>query len=406
MRAMAREEASFDMAEAVGADPYGAFLSRCPYETPCEGLLTGLRVAVKDNIAVEGQPFTAGIPLFSERISPKNAAVVSLLKKAGATISGLTVTDAAGFGVLTPTVKNPARDGYTVGGSSGGAAAAVAADFAQVGLGTDTGGSVRIPAACCGLFGFKPSHGLLSTDGVWPLAPSFDTIGFMAREMRPLEKVLQSLLGWKEVPSWPGRLRLGVDPRRMQACDEPVLAALEGLWLRLRDENVELHPIDFPEQDDIVRAHATIVLSEARMFYAQIWRKTPNMLPKMAQSALRIADHLTEDEIAAAWVFAEEAKRHFAHLLQQVDALASPTMPILPPAAGARRVNVRGVELPAIEAMTSETCLANVVGGPAFSMPSGDGEAHFVGLQINSVHGKDADVFAIGKKIASALRRN
>ena len=95
----------------------------------------------------------------------------------------MTRSDAAGFGVVTPDVKNPVWPDRIAGGSSGGSAAAVAAGLADIGLGTDTGGSTRIPAACCGLFGFKPSHGRIPLDGVWPLAPSFDVVGWMTRDL-------------------------------------------------------------------------------------------------------------------------------------------------------------------------------------------------------------------------------
>ena len=233
----ARQQGPYGSAEIL-PDPYGAFLSRCTGEMPCSGPLTGVSIAVKDNIEVKGQPFTAGLPLFKDRLASRDANVVSLLKQAGAVISGMTVTDSAGFGVLTPEVKNPALEGCTVGGSSGGAAAAVAAGFAHIGLGTDTGGSIRIPAACCGLFGFKPSHGLISMDGVWPLAPSFDTLGFLARDLVPLEKTLQFVLGWEAAPALPATLRLGIDAPLMHACDDDVVATIEALWAKISDDHI------------------------------------------------------------------------------------------------------------------------------------------------------------------------
>lgn len=404
--ATARQQVSYGSAEAIPPDPYGAFLSRCPAEMPRKGPLAGLSVAVKDNIEVEGQPFTAGLPLFENRTASKDAYVVSLLKDAGAVISGLTVTDAAGFGVLTPKVKNPVLEGRAVGGSSGGAAAAVAAGLAQVGLGTDTGGSIRIPAACCGLFGFKPSHGAILTDGVWPLAPSFDTLGFITRDLAPLEKTLQFVLGWDEAPVLPGSLRLGIDPRHLHACDVEVIIAIDALWPKLSSERIQLHAVDLPDRDAVVRAHSTMVLSEAWKLYAQIWRDTPELLPETAQRALRSAERLTKQKVAEAEAFVAEVKVRLANLAQQVDAFVSPTMPIMPPLVGTNRVKIRNNELPAVVALTSETCLANVVGGPAFTMPCGDGDERFVGLQISSVFGKDAEVFAIGKRVVFALGRN
>ncbi len=143
--------------DSRSVDRFGAFVAFTPDAPAGAGPLAGLRVAVKDNIAVAGLPFTAGHPLFSDRTADTDAPAVRQLRDAGARIVGVTYTDAGGFGVTTPVVKNPAAPGRTVGGSSGGSAAAVAAGLADVALGTDTGGSVRIPAACTGLVGFKPT---------------------------------------------------------------------------------------------------------------------------------------------------------------------------------------------------------------------------------------------------------
>ena len=164
-------------------DRFGAFVAIAPDAAAGPGPLSALRVAVKDNIAVRGLPFTAGHPLFADRIAQEDAWAVRRLREAGARIVGVTRTDAGGFGVTTPEVENPAAPGRTVGGSSGGSAAAVAAGLADVALGTDTGGSVRIPAACTGLIGFKPTRGRISNDGVWPLSPSFDHVGVIGRDL-------------------------------------------------------------------------------------------------------------------------------------------------------------------------------------------------------------------------------
>src|SRR6266852_3751861 len=171
--------------DSRSVDRFGAFVAFTPDAPAGAGPLAGLRVAVKDNIAVAGLPFTAG----------HDAPAVRQLRDAGARIVGVTRTDAGGFGVSTPVVKNPAAPGRTVGGSSGGSAAAVAAGLADVALGTDTGGSVRIPAACTGLIGFKPTRGRIATDGVWPLAPSLDHIGVIGRDLDIVARTTEALLG-------------------------------------------------------------------------------------------------------------------------------------------------------------------------------------------------------------------
>jgi len=148
--------------------------------------VSGFRLAVKDNIDVAGLPTTAGLQAWRNRIAQQDAAVVARLRKAGAIIVGKTLMDEAAFGALGDNpwygrVHNPARRGYTAGGSSAGSAAAVAAGQADVALGTDTLGSVRIPASYCGVVGYVPSAGRIEMAGVTPLAPSFDRVGLFTR---------------------------------------------------------------------------------------------------------------------------------------------------------------------------------------------------------------------------------
>jgi len=158
--------------------------------------VSGFRLAVKDNIDVAGLPTTAGLQAWRNRIAERDAPIVASLKKNGAVVVGKTLMDEAAFGALGDNpwygrVHNPARHGYTAGGSSAGSAAAVAAGDADLALGTDTLGSVRIPASYCGVVGYVPSAGRIDMAGVVPLAPSFDRVGFFARAIRELAAFLQ-----------------------------------------------------------------------------------------------------------------------------------------------------------------------------------------------------------------------
>jgi aspartyl-tRNA(Asn)/glutamyl-tRNA(Gln) amidotransferase subunit A len=149
------------------------------------------RLAVKDNIDVAGLPTTAGLQAWRNRIAQHDAPVVAALKKQGAVVTGKMLMDEAAFGALGDNpwygrVHNPARHGYTCGGSSAGSAAAVASGEADLALGTDTLGSVRIPASYCGVVGYVPSAGHFDMTGVVPLAPSFDRIGFFTRTVQEM----------------------------------------------------------------------------------------------------------------------------------------------------------------------------------------------------------------------------
>jgi aspartyl-tRNA(Asn)/glutamyl-tRNA(Gln) amidotransferase subunit A len=154
------------------------------------------RLAVKDNIDVAGLPTTAGLQAWRNRIAQRDAPIVASLKKRGAVVVGKTLMDEAAFGALGDNpwygrIHNPARNGYTCGGSSAGSAAAVASGEADLALGTDTLGSVRIPASYCGVVGYVPSAGRVDMTGVTPLAPSFDRVGFFTRSVREMTGFLE-----------------------------------------------------------------------------------------------------------------------------------------------------------------------------------------------------------------------
>ena len=156
--------------------------------------LHGVNIAVKDNIDTAGALCSAGLPFLAERRATKDAVVVAALRAAGAVILGMTATDSGAFGVVTPAVTNPNHPSLIAGGSSGGSAAAVAAGLCDAALGTDTGGSVRIPAACCGVYGFKPTYGVISVAGIRPLTERFDHVGILARTIAEIHKITTALV--------------------------------------------------------------------------------------------------------------------------------------------------------------------------------------------------------------------
>ncbi|MEO5901638.1 MAG: amidase family protein, partial [Ilumatobacteraceae bacterium] len=185
-------------------DTVGAFVGPPALLAPgvAGGPLDGCRLAVKDLFDVVATVTGAGNPAFAETRAPAtaNAPAVQRLVNAGATVVGKTITDElawslAGTNVHYGMPRNVAAPGRVPGGSSAGSAAAVAAGLADLALGTDTGGSVRIPASYCGIFGWRPTHGSVPSDGVVPLAPSFDVVGLFARRIGLLMIGAQALLG-------------------------------------------------------------------------------------------------------------------------------------------------------------------------------------------------------------------
>src|SRR4249920_1983216 len=174
-------------------EPNGIFLARP------ETIANGRRLAVKDLLDAAGLTTTYGSIIYADHVPERSAEAVTRLEAAGYANVGKTNLHEFAYGITSVnphfgTVPNPRSPGRMAGGSSGGSAAAIAAGLAECALGTDSGGSIRIPAACCGIVGFKPTYGAVSLEGCFPLAPSFDHVGPMARNVRGCVELQQVLV--------------------------------------------------------------------------------------------------------------------------------------------------------------------------------------------------------------------
>lgn len=388
------------------ADDFGAFVAVRPDESFVEGgPLRDAWLAVKDNICVAGLPYTAGHPMFSRRVAGTDAEAVARLRAAGARVIGVTRTDAGGFGVTTPGVRNPANPGAIVGGSSGGTAAAVAAGLADIGLGTDTGGSVRIPAACCGLHAFKPSVGRVPLDGVWPLAPSLDHVGLMARDLPLMHTAAAALLQARlHASGRPTTPRFGVDLRKLEGMHPAVAASFVELVARLRAAGATTVEVELPQRSAVRDAHAVKVLIEARRVYAEFWPVPDTALGMAARHALRIAQDIDAVTLAGADTRARTVRDSFNKVLAQVDAILTPTLPVRTPAVGARRVALDGEEVPLVVALTAETAIANLTGCPALVLPVRGAAGHAgCSVQVLAAHGMDHALFEYGFHLKEML---
>jgi Asp-tRNA(Asn)/Glu-tRNA(Gln) amidotransferase A subunit family amidase len=377
-------------------DRFGAFLSRLPARRG-QGPLAHLRFCVKDNIEVEGQPFTAGQPVFSERHATRTAPAVQRLLDLGAAFVGMTRTDSGGFGMTTPEVENPLLPGRIVGGSSGGAAAAVAAGLADIGLGTDTGGSIRVPAACTGLFGFKPSRGAVSMEGVWPLAPTFDHVGLIARDLLSLSQAARALLPDQTDMNAGFRcLRIAVEDVAPNYIGAEVRAAFEAVLATLAESGHEISRHSLPDRYDFANAFGTIVVAEATQIYAGI----PNqMLGPAAARALANGPPTNEQECRQrldGWVRAYEA------CLASCDVLLSPTLFVPPPQRNVHAIEAAGTRWPLLMLMLSATCFCNAAGVPALAMPVGHGTLPF-SLHLACGRGRDAELLSLAHGILDTL---
>lgn len=378
-------------------DPFHAFVAQTAAFGQTGG--PGMRIAVKDMIGVEGMPQPAGIPAREGLLADADAAVVSQFRNAGHTIVGVTVSDAAGFGTMTDTVINPNHPDRAVGGSSGGSAAAVAGGLAEIGLGTDTGGSVRIPAAYCDLYAFKPTPQRVSLDGVLPLSPALDTVGVMAATPSRLAEAARILIAAKRRPGerHPEQ-RLAVSAEALAVSNDDVGGPFAVLCNLIGAQPIE-SPIAY---DDMAEASSTIIGAEGHQVHAALWTAAPDLFPPLARDALAFASQLTVSQIADARAALVDHGRKWRLALEDVDMLISPTLPMKPAPRGAAHVTVRD-EVWSITNANIRLCqFANVAGLPVLVAPIAGQSIQFIGHA-----GEDeallVNALAVAERLESAL---
>lgn len=381
----------FDRIEAANA-PLNAFTSIDRSAIPGEGLLKGVTVGVKANIAVKGQPWTAGMALHRDRIAQRDAATVAALRDAGAALIGMLNMEEAALGATTDNpffgrTENPHRIGHTPGGSSGGSGSAVAAGLCDLALGTDTMGSVRIPASYCGVWGFKPAQSAVSQDGLEIAEPSLDVIGPLARDPDMLERAARIMSKFGEagidgpVVTLEGLGDVECAPRVLTAYEK----ACEALAVHER--------FTLPHSPSRIRyagfIATTRALSEALDGLAEE-ALSPHLRQLIAHGTRRKPESLAEDRS----IMASTSDALHA-VLEQASAILLPTAP--------QPAFAHGTPAPANQA--DFTCLANMADLPAITLPAGWTEDGLpVGVQLIGRRGHEAGLFALARQLDARLR--
>lgn len=366
------------------------------------GALDGVPLALKDNIDVAGLTCTAGTAAFRNRVPEADAPVVAHLKRQGAVILGKLNMHEGALGATTDNAvygrcMNPLRRGYTPGGSSGGSGAAVAAQLCAAALGTDTMGSVRVPAAYCGVYGFKPTNGAVCTDGVVPLSFSLDTVGPLTRSaedtailaralLRRPPRALRALAGSETTPVLAG-MRVGV-PRQLDEVElEPAVKSAFARFLdTLRAADASVAPLDLSPWQPGKARRAGLLISEAEgdLYYTARLGADLHGLSRGFAAMLRYPAQVGISRVVAAYALVEGVRVACVRAFAEVDVLALPTTP--------QMSFPHDAEVPVNQADC--TALANFARAPAITLPFATDPLP-IGMQLLAPPGDDLRLLAI-----------
>ena len=354
----------------------------------------GEPVAVKDLLDTAGLTTTYGSALFADHVPAVSAEAVQLLEVAGLAIAGKTNLHEFAYGISSQnahygTVPNPVAPGRLAGGSSGGSAAAIAAGDVELALGSDSAGSIRIPAAWCGCVGFKPTHGLVSVEGCFPLAPSYDTVGPMASSVEGCERLMRTLAPGFEPVEFESLEELEVGVAWLDRADPLVRERVQevaSLFPRRREIELPLAPANRADfMREVADVHRALFSGNEELYGENVRGKI--------ERCLRVDDA----EVAAAERERAEYRERFVEAVGGLDLLVTPTVLLVAPPDDADELALR---LPA----TDHTYPFNSLGWPALALPCGPAEDGLpASVQLAAPSGQDARVLAAGRLLESLL---
>ena len=383
------------------------------------GPLCGIPLAIKDNTFVSGMPCTGGSRLLEDSRSLGDSFAISKLRKSGAMILGKTNLDEmAAYGIATNNphygrTYNPWNLTRIPGGSSGGSAAAVAAGEAIAAMGSDTGGSVRIPASFCGLTGFKPTYGRISRSGTISMSWTLDHLGVITRTVRDAELLTRIMSGqdqddsstansptlerflFSESPDLHG-FRIATLANPIRSSDEGVTKSFQESVDKIASLGATMKEFKLPYMEDITPAIFAIALPETSAYHEQWLRNSPELYGNV----LKLYVELGHGILATQYLKAQRQKtiitKEVAEKLREVDLVLVPTAPSIAPRLEQETVTIQNKEYPAFQVLTENTYPFNFLGLPSISIPNGFSQGMPTGLQIVATHWREDLLYKVG----------
>lgn len=370
---------------------------------PPAGELAGVPLVLKDIIDTANMLTTCGSEIYRSRVPDRDSACWSRLRRQGAVLLGKANTHELAAGVtsvndLYGPVRNPWDTTRSPGGSSGGSAAAVAAGLAPASLGSDTGGSIRIPASCCGVVGFKPTFGRVPVDGVHPLAWSLDTVGPIARTVADAALLLDLLGSTSECePAADAGRTSSLEPVTVavprpwiEAIDEGTMKRFWGAVEALKHRGAHLVDLsDLPNLDLLLTANRVIAYAEGSAAHAHLPEHRQRYGAQI-RARMEAGRHISAEQYLLAQRLRSEWCERLERMWAQAQVLITPTLPCPPPEITASTAVVAGQHVPLGSALVWFTGPFNLAGTPALSLPTGLQDGLPTGLQIVAPPHNDA----------------
>jgi len=379
------------------------------------GPLHGIPLSLKDIIDVAGEITTAGSHVLDDRVAAEDALIVTRLRDAGAVIIGRANLHEFAFGTTSEDtalgpVRNPADTSRVAGGSSGGSAVAVATGMGFASIGTDTGGSVRIPAAACGVVGLKPAHGDVPTHGVLPLSPTLDHVGPLTRNVQDAAWIWQILAG-RPVRLIDATHASDIRLARLggyfdQPLEPAVRVAFERALTRLRDAGMTIAAGSIAATERIGQTYGDIVLPEAAQWHAPYLDARGDRYRPKVRARIMLGRQVTAIGYLDARAHCEALRREVDRALGTCDALILPTLSVTAPVIGDDELIIDPAEPTPVStraAMLKHTQTFNLTGHPAITLPI-DTPGLPVGLQLVGPAGDTARLLSIAAAVETHVR--